>query len=245
MSCARATTRNIRRWFALSSVIVSLGCVTETELAPPNPANHLPKDVEAKGADFRRQIAPYTPTNPHDRDRKAKCDFCSKIKVRIEALGITTDINPLNPPATGRPVAHLVNMDNNKKIEKYYGLLPHEQAEYYLWVDAKSSTQAQWTLLELSHKTDSVYAALPANLNYCHKYPEGTYPSEADFANDRAREKKEGDCNVPITEATAKVSEASVMFNSGFVAVFRRVLALLTVAPSGGGWISCSNGCCT
>ena len=240
MSCARATTRNVGSWFAFFSVIVSLGCVPEMEFPPPNRSNPLPKGVAAKGADFRAQIAQYRPIKPYERDRKAKCSSCSKIRVHIEALGNTSDIDPKNPPTTGRPVAHLFNMDK-KEIEKYYGLLPQDQAEYYLWVDAKSATQAQWTLLQLSHITDSVYAALPTDLNYCHKYAT-PYPPEADFAEYR----KEGDCNVPIPEASPKVSQASLLSTSGFVAVLHRVLALLTVyAPNGGGWISCSNGCCT
>jgi hypothetical protein len=240
MSCARTTPRNVGRWFAFSSVIVSLGCATEMEVPPPNPSNPLPKGVQAKGADFRAQIGPYTAANPHDRDRKAKCLFCSKINVHIEALGNTPDIKPYSPPAIGRPVAHLVNTDK-KKIEKYYGLLPQDQAEYYLWVDAKSKTQAQWTLLQLSHITDSVYAGLPAALNYCHK-DSVTYAPDADFAEYR----KDGACNVPIPAASPSVSQASLMSTSAFVALLQRALALLTaLAPNGGGWISCSNGCCT
>jgi hypothetical protein len=241
MSCACATTRNVGMWFAFSSVIVSLGCAPGTEVPPPDRSNRLPTGVQAKGADFRAQIAPYAPINPHDRGRKAKCRFCWKTKVHIEALGDPTNIDPKNPPATGRPVAHLVNLDN-KKTEEYYGLLPHHQADYYLWVDAKSGTQAQWTLLELSHSTDSVYAALPANLNYCHKDSTVTYTPDADFAEYR----KEGACNVPIPETSPKVTQASLLSTFAFVALLQRALALLTVfAPSGGGWISCSNGCCT
>ena len=239
MSCARATARDIGRWFVFSSVIVSLGCARGTQMSPPNPSNPLPPGVQAKGADFLKQVAPYTSKNPHERDRTAKSFFPSKTKVLIEALGNTYDIKPNNPPATGRPVAHLVNL--GKKTEKYYGLLPQAEAEYYLWVDSKSPSQARWTLLELSHVTDSVYAALPADLNYCHKYTSGTPVSDADFAEAR----KAGACDVPIKEANPKVSQASLMPTSAFVALLEHAFAFLQVSvATEGGWIYCYNGCC-
>ena len=240
MSCARATAQDIRRWFVFSSVIVSLGCASETQMSPPDPSNPLPPGVQAKGADFRQQIAPFTATNSHERDRKAKCLFCSNVKVRIEALGNTYDIDPSNPLKTGRPVAHLVNLGG--KTEKHYSLLPQAEAEYYLWVDSKSPSQAQWTLLELSHVTDSVYAALPTDLNYCHKYLPGNHVSDADFAE----YKKDGPCKVDISQANPKVSQASLMPTSAFVALLEHAFAFLAASASTeGGWIYCYNGCCT
>jgi hypothetical protein len=242
MSCARATTRDISRWFAFSSVIVLLGCVRVAELPPPDPSNPLPKGVERNEADFLKQIDPYKPTNnPHERQRKAEGCFlgwCPKTVVRIVGLGNTYDINPKSPPTAGRPVAHLANL--GKKVEKYYGLLPQGQADYYLWVDAKSSTQAQWTLLQLSHSTHTITAALPTDLNYCHLYKERVTVSEADFAQDRPQ----GPCNVEFPDPVAKVSQASII-PTALVAVFQNLLAFLAFAPDGGGWIYCSNGCCT
>ncbi|HVS59936.1 MAG TPA: hypothetical protein VHE82_04480 [Gemmatimonadaceae bacterium] len=240
MSCARATARDIGRWFVFSSVIVSLGCARETQMSPPDPSNPLPTGVEHKGPDFLKQIAPSTAINAHERDRTAKSFFPSKTKVLIEALGNTYDINPNSPPNTGRPVAHLVN--RGEKTEKHYGLLPQAEAEYYLWVDAKSATQAQWTLLELSHATDSVYAGLPQDLNYCHKYMGGKPVSDADFAEYR----KDGACDVPITEPSPKVSQASLIPTSAFVALLEHAFAFLAAyAKTDGGWIYCYNGCCT
>ena len=243
MSCASATTRDIRRLIAFSSVIVLLGCVRVAQLPPPDPSNPLPKGVEQKEVDFLRQIQSFKPNNnSHDRDRTAKGNcflfWCPKTKVRIVALGDTYDINPKNPPTDGRPVAHLANL--GKKVEKYYGLLPQDQADYYLWVDAKSSSQAQWTLLELSHVTNTVTAALPSDLNYCHLYKERVTVSDADFAQDRP----EGPCNVPLPDPSPKVSKASLM-PTAFIAVLKNAVAFLLLATGGGGWISCSNGCCT
>jgi len=242
MSCALATRLDVGRWFVFTCAIVSLGCMRMAELPPPDPSNPLPRGVERNGADFLKQIDTYKPTNnPHERDRTAKCFLGSKIKVRIVALGDTYAIEPSNPPNSGRPVAHLVNMDK-KHTEKYYGLLPGTQADYYLWVDARSSTQAQWTLLELSHITNSVSAGLPQYLNYCHKYTEGKPVSEADFAKDR----KEGPCDYPIPEANPKVSQASLMPTSAFVALVNHAFAFLQAyALDDGGWIYCNNGCCT
>ncbi len=165
MSCARATAQGVGRWFVFFSVIVSLGCMRVTQVPPPDPSNPVPIGVQRKGADFRQQIASYTPTgNSHRRGRRAKCVFCWNVQVEIEGLGNTSDIDPSKAPKIGRPVAHLVNLDK-EKTEKHYGLLPETQAEYYLWVDSTPDSKARWTLLELSKVTDSVYAALPKNLN--------------------------------------------------------------------------------
>jgi hypothetical protein len=241
MSCARAANRDIRKWLALSSVVVSLGCMSVVNVPPPDPSNPLPKDVKPTEADFLAQIAPYKPVgtgHPHDRP----ADGCflgwcpKKTTVNIVALGDTYEIDPEAPPTVGRPVAHLANLGD--KVEKYYGLLPQSQADYYLWVDAKSATRAQWTLLELSHVTHTVTAAKPTDLNYCHKY-DTKKVSDADFA-----EFKHKTCDWQIPDAAAKVSQASLI-PTAFSAVLHNVLAFLSAASTGGGWIACSNGCCT
>jgi len=211
------------------------------EVPPPDPSNPLPKDIKsAAEADFLKQIEPYKPVatvNKHDRPADG-CflGMCPKTKVSIVALGDTYEIDPENPPTVGRPVAHLANMGD--KAEKYYSLLPQSQADYYLWVDAKSPTQAQWTLLELSHVTHTVIAAKPTDLNYCHKY-DTQKKSDADFA-----EFKHKECDWKISEPSAKVSQASLL-PTAVIAVFQNAFAFLAVASTGGGWISCSNGCCT
>jgi hypothetical protein len=249
MSCARATTRDMKRLFVLSSVMVGLGCMPVSEVGPPNRSNQLPKDVEAKEVDFLKQIDPYKPiiNHPDPRDRRAKGNcfifWCPNTKVQIEALGNTYDIKPKSPPPTGRPVAHLVNLGG--KVEKHYGLLPNGNGEvdYYLWVDAKSPTQAQWTLLQLSHVTHTVTAARPTDLNYCHIYKQPTPKSDADFAEYRP----EGPCDVPKAEARAKISQASLIPVSALVALLQHMFVFLPTdfALSDGAWIYCSNGCCT
>lgn len=240
MSCARATTRDIRRWIAFSSVIVSLGCAGIKELSRPSPDNPLPPGVEKNEADFLRQIANFAPGDSlHERERKANgcfLIFCPKTRVQIVPLGDTHTIDPYKPPSSGRVVAQLVNLGN--KTEKYYGLLPQAEADYYLWVDAKKATQAQWTLLQLSHRTHTVTAALPAELHYCHKYDYTVTKSNADFAKNRP----EGKCDWPIPET--KISRASLL-PTRLNALLENVFAFLAFAAEGGGWISCSNGCCT
>jgi hypothetical protein len=212
------------------------------QVPPPDPSNPLPRDIKsAAEADFLKQINAFKPAPiPHERERTADGCFLGlclrKTTVRIVALGDTYEIDPENPPTVGRPVALLVNL--GKKTEKYYGLLPQSQADYYLWVDAKSSKKAQWTLLELSHTTHTVIAAMPTDLNYCVKYDSKTL-SDADFA-----EFKHKKCDWPIPEPSAKVSQAS-MIPAALIAVFQNAFAFLAVASAGGGWISCSNGCCT
>jgi hypothetical protein len=250
MSCARATTRDMKRLFVLSSVMVGLGCMRVSEVGPPDPSNPLPRGVQASEADFLKQIDPYKPIinhpDPRDRTAKGTCLFgwCPRTSIRIEAVGDTYTINPKNPPAIGRPVAHLVNLGN--KVEKHYGLVPNGkgQVDYYFWVDAKSPTQAQWTLLQLSHVTHTVTAALPTDLNYCHIYKQPTPTSDADFAQYRP----EGPCDVPKAEARAKISQASLIPVSALIALLQHMFVFLQLtdfALSDGAWIYCSNGCCT
>jgi hypothetical protein len=145
---------------------------------------------------------------------------------------------PLDPIASLR-AALCGHYDIEREIGQ--GAFATAQAEYYLWVDSTPDSKASWTLLELSKVTDSAYAALPKNLNYCHKY---TYApvSEADFARDR----KEGACDIPIPEPNPKVSQASLVSSSVVIALLKHAFAFLTTfAQTDGGWVSCSNGCCT
>ena len=130
-------------------------------------------------------------TNERERRRGA---FCSARKPEYKSFRSVRPIPSIliNHRALGVPLRHLVNLGN--KTEKYYGLLPQAEADYYLWVDARTQTQAQWTLLQLSHVTHTVTAALPTDLNYCHQAKYVVTAPDADFAKNRP----EGRCNVPI-----------------------------------------------
>jgi hypothetical protein len=174
------------------------------------------------------------------RKRRA-CLLCTKVDVMIEAVGITSEIDPNNAPVDGRPVAHMINLDD-KKTEKYYGLRPQAQADYYLWVDRKpGTTRARWTLLEVSHTANMVLAGEPTDLNYCHKYTVNpANASDADFANERS----EGPCNV-LLPPTAAMTRMSLWPDPLMMVIERAVAALKDFAKLEGGWIYCSNGCCT
>lgn len=244
MSRSSATARKVGRWSVICSVIAALACVKG--LAPPDPNNQLPDGVTNDTLAFQKKIAQYPlSTTSHERPRKAKCflSLCSRIDVRIEAMGNTLAIDPDSAPASGLPVAHLVNLDN-KKTERFYGLLPGTQAEYYLWVDRKAgSNKARWTLLQVSHTANSVTAAAPTDLTLCHKRELGAPPPkpDADFAEYR----DDGPCDVPLP-AELKVSQASLFPLPVFGAFLAHVAAVLSNGfELEGGWIECSNGCCT
>ncbi len=244
MSRSSATAREVGRWSVICSVIAALACVKS--LAPPDPKNQLPDGVTNDTLDFRKKIASYpVSTTSHERPRRAKCflSLCSRIDVRIEAMGNTVAIDPDNAPASGLPVAHLVNLDKTK-TERFYGLLPGTQAEYYLWVDRKAgSNKARWTLLQVSHTANSVTAAVPTDLTLCHKRKPGLPPkSDADFAESTDYNKP---CDVALP-ADLKVSRASAFPTPVFGAFLAHVAAVLSDGfRMEGGWIECSNGCCT
>jgi hypothetical protein len=235
--------RDVRSWLITCSVLATFGC--GPELAPPDPSNPLPPGIPADTGRYRQLIAQDVMSkNPHPRQRKAKCflSLCSGITVTIEAVGNTLDIDPKKGPATPVRVAHLVNQDK-KKTEKYYGLLPGDSAEYDLWVSRKSDSTTQWTLLLVSRTSNSVIAAKPADLNYCHlRGPNDPKASDADFAEYR----KPSKCNYPIRPAAQKVSQASLIPTPVFGSFLAHMAAILTqFAMSDGGWIDCNNGCCT
>jgi hypothetical protein len=94
----------------------------------------------------------------------------------------------------------------------------------------------------LSHITHTVTAALPTNLNYCHEYKQRAAVSDADFAQYRP----EGACDVPTTEISARMSQASLVPISALVSLLGHAFAFLQgFALTDGAWIYCNNGCCT
>ena len=247
MSRPSGTARDVQRWLVMiCSVFGALGC--GKSMLPPSPSNPLPDGVISDTLDFQHKIAAFTASPaPHDRQRKAKCflSLCSRIDVRIEAMGTTSQIDPYNAPPHGLPVAHLHNYDK-ERTERFFGLLPGAQAEYYLWVDRKpgGSNQARWTLLQVSHTSNSVTAAVPADLNLCHLRKPGVKPtSDADFIEDRYHDEP---CDAPLPAAVPKVSQSSLFPAPVFAAVLAHVVNFLqSEFQTGGGWIDCNNGCCT
>lgn len=243
MSRSSGAARDVGRCFVICSAIAMLGC--GPELPPPDPSNPLPPGVQADTGQYRQQLAQYPMSrNSHTRNRKAKCflNLCSGIDVRIQAIGNTLDIDPENGPASPVPVAHLVNLDSTK-TEKFYGLLPGNQAEYDLWVGRRTtSNKAQWWLVQRSLTANSVTAAQPRELDYCHiRGPSDPKSSDADFAEYRY----ERGCDHPVKAAAAKVSQASLFPTPIFAFLAHLGAILATAYRTEGGWIDCANGCCT
>jgi hypothetical protein len=247
MSHPSGTARDVQRWLVMiCSVFGALGC--GKSMLPPSPSNPLPDGVISDTLDFQHKIAAFRASpDSHDRQRKAKCflSLCSRIDVRIEAMGNTSEIDPRNAPPHGLPVAHLHNYDK-KRTERFFGLLPGAQAEYYLWVDRKpgGSNQARWTLLQVSHTSNSITAAVPADLNLCHLRKPGAKPiSDADFIEDKYHDEP---CDVSLAAAGAKMKQSSLFSSLAFSTVLAHVVYLLQSAfQTEGGWIDCNNGCCT
>ncbi|HMJ62450.1 MAG TPA: hypothetical protein VK493_11835 [Bryobacteraceae bacterium] len=243
MSHPSGTARDGRILLAIALAIAALGC--GTELPPPDASNPLPPGIPSDTGQYRQLIARDEMGKvSHRRERKAKCLLCSKIVVTIQAVGNTLAIDPENGPVAPVRVAHLVNTDKNK-IEKYYGLLPQDSAEYDLWVSRKKDTvKAQWTLVQVSITANSVLAAKARDLNYCHlRKPGDPKDSDADFAEYTYGGKK---CDYPIPEPAQKVSRASLFPTPVFASFLTHLAAILVqYAESGGGWIDCNNGCCT
>jgi hypothetical protein len=242
MNRSIGTVGDVRGWLVICSVIGALGCGAES--GPHYTSNMVPSGVRTDTTQYKQQIAQYPIVRtPHTRKRKAGCWYlaCS-VLVTIEGRGNTLAIDPNNGPEPAVLVAHLVNTDP-EKTEKYYGLLPGTQAEYDLWVGRiPGSGQAEWRLVKMSHTANSVTAAPPTDLNYCHQPPMGNPTSEADFAADRP----EGSCNVPLPAANANVRRSSMTGTPAFIGLLQHALAfLVTYANSGGAWIYCNNGCCT
>jgi hypothetical protein len=244
MSRSFGKARYVATILVTCSVVVALDCAKNVS---PRPAtNWLPDGVINDTLDFQRKIAAYpVSSGPHHMQRKSKCFldlFCSRIDVKIEALGNTVAIDPPHPPAHGLPVAHLANADP-KKTERVFGMLPSTQADYYLWVDRKDATHTRWTLLQVSHTENSVIAADPADLRPCHRRaPNAKAVPDADFAD----EKYEGPCDVEFRAAAAKGMQASLLSMPVLGAALARVGAFVSnELRTQGGWIECSNGCCT
>lgn len=244
MMPSSGTAREVGKLLAISSAIVAFGC--GPQLDPPNPSNPLPPGVQSDTGRYKEQIA-LLPRgkNSHTRHRKASCflSLCSGVDVTIEALGNTLAIDPNNGPDPAVAVAHLVNLDKKKK-EKFYGLLPGNEAEYDLWVGRRTgSNKAQWTLVERSLTSNSVTAAKPRNLDYCHlRGPKDPAVSDADFAANQPY----GECNYPIPDSAQNVSQASLFPTPVFKALLVHMVTFLAQAyRMNGGWIDCANGCCT
>jgi hypothetical protein len=251
MTWSRATSHSAK----LVAVIIALAafaCSTAARGKPrPHPDNPLPAGVVRDADEFRRTLGKITPDSGNTRARKStKCFlgifFCKDLDVRIEAVRRTLDIDPSKPPApgTGFAVARLINKDPEKKVEKYYRLRHDSEAEYYLWVTAKDADETQWTLIEVPRGSGQVLAAEATDLRLCHlRAPGEEKRSEADFASYR----KGGKCTEHY--ATMTTTESTVKASAGFsiqplLAILHSVF-VLRWAVAEGGWIDCSNGCCT
>ena len=236
------TGHDIRKLFVVSLAVAIGACSQAMVKQPrPDPGNPLPDGAESNSTAFRQKLSGGRPHTPYTRTRDADCFLCRDIQVTIEAIGDTHLIDVNNAPSPGVAVARLVNLHDSKK-EKYYGLKPNAEAEYFLWVDRiQNTTKAQWTLLEVPIKDGPVLAAKPTPLDECHKRVAGqTAKPDADFAEYRPA------CNRAIASRIQGVNTASMLLIDRLAALIDQAAqAVGSDAPDQGGWIECGYGCCT
>lgn len=235
-------TRSVRRsryarlWLVACCVLTAVGC--GAELQPPNASNQRTSGLPGDSASYRARVAQYRASGLQTRKRKAKCflGLCNRIDVEIAALGDPSQIDPYHAPADPVAVASIHNL-STERTEKYYGIEPG--GRYELWVGRKAGdTTAVWQLVGLSARGEVVAGELK-DLTYCHK-PPLPHDHHADFA-----EYVDGKCTYELPKAP--VARAALSFSAeGFLSVFLSSLnAMLFDSRRDGGWIDCSNGCCT
>jgi hypothetical protein len=228
---------------ASAAALVFAACHNGAKQPPVRPGR-LPRGV-TDAASLRAWLARYPAGQSHVRKRKGTCHLwsCNEIDVLIEARGITSRINPLNGPRDDIAVARLVNQGDD--TESYYHLGAHQEG--VLSVGRTMSGKAEWTMLRTLPNSNAIVAEPAKDLNYCHLYV-GQKPdtSDADFAKDHEREHAEGNCDVKIPQLRGTINRASMFQFPDIAVVVDYGMALLAAyARSDGGWIECSNGCCT
>ena len=235
--------RDVRSAMLLIVGAFSMACARG--LGEPLATNPAPPGLPTDTTQYKALLAQYPLTgSPHTRKRCPTGLFCfSKIDVTIQARGTTSAVDPANAPASPVPVAHLVNLDK-KKIEKYYGLLPGDVAEYDLWVNRKpASTLAEWRIVGVDKVTNQLSYGEPTDLTYCHKFQVQQGATDADFADDVVAMR--GDCTERAGVTSAAIKQSSLGLTQIFHWVHQMQVWLLTYSRTGGGWIECPNGCCT
>jgi|1185.fasta_scaffold270236_1 hypothetical protein len=244
MTCTAVTRRDTRSWLVLWFAISTVAC--SPELDRSGRVNSLPPGVPPTAVEYARYIGQFPLTGtPLSRKRKARCfwGLCGRIPVTIQPRGDPSTMKPEAPPAIAVAVAHMVSTKGNKRLEKYYGLLPGDSAEYDLWVYSDpDSHEARWAAVELIAGHATVTALPSTKFGYCSKdTPAQGYPAKADFAEYQHKE-----CNYPLDVASSTPSHASLSV-SGLVGSLITQLTQLLVqsARTAGGWIDCNNGCCT
>ncbi len=239
----------VRKWIAISTAIIALGCRPPGGFRP-SPAEWntpLPPGVDANAATFHARVARAFPAsgNSHTRARPSATCYPCMVQVKIEALGDTRLINPYNGPETGVAVARIENLDS-KEVEGVFGFRPGIQAVYYLWVDRKPrSTAPRWTVLQVPMGAGIVTAGRQWDLVLCHRWPVGYRPSsDADFYEYRHGDRP---CDAVGTAERSGIQQASLISTERLAAFVGGVVAFLRggLTVSDGGWIDCNMGCCT
>lgn len=208
---------------------------------PQIPILYLPPGVNSEPSQFRAQAAMRPQGRINKRSRNgSRCNGCM-VQIDIMALGNTQEVNPSPKamPATGRPVAKIVNNDP-MYFEDMYGFRPSSQFEYYVWADvAGTPPTARMTLLEVpaDRRPGEVRAIFQKNLQICrdgHKYPPTT---DADF----------NWCPGVHVSAGANVNHAGVTgtvppFAAALLSRVSDFIAEMFTAPPL--WLRCTDGCC-
>jgi hypothetical protein len=249
MTRSSATHRAVEKWLLFGTAVAVLGCapVGGRFALPSDWTTQLPANADPDPAKFRLYLtnSNFQPTgNIYTRARAGSCppSLCT-VNVTIEALGNTVLIDAYKGPSVGTPVARIQNTDPTD-VEAYYGFEPKTRYVYYFWVDSKPLVSTpRLTLLRVPVGAGNVEAGPQKDLKLCHPRAAGdTANSAADFVEYRYH----GPCTAGTTPP-ANMIEASFFPTGSFAALFARVAAFLghREITAGGGWINCSQGCCT
>lgn len=252
MSISITGRRAQRTWLLIALTVSATACVRdpfETFTYNVDLKNQpLPPGVNSDPTQFRAQAAMRTTGPSHSRQRLGDCPPTSPclVEVVIAPLGDTREVNPgagvgvTSPlaPATGRPVAKIVNLDPTHSADMY-GFRPSSRFEYYVWADT-SASRARMTLLRVPAigQPGLVQAVFQKYIQLCLHDPLVPVSSDADFR-----------WCAGLSVSTAPTSNHAGMLPLAQVAALlsRAIRELIAEAPAPAEapiWLRCTDGCC-
>jgi hypothetical protein len=235
------------RWIVVVAPLLSLVPACGVQNAPQNqrerpaeippPGEHERIDLDA----FRAQFGKYSRGPLHTHTRRAICTDKSitvgcEAKVTIQAIGLSSDIDPDKAPSPGRVIGQIRNLDA-QDITELDSLKPASQADYYIYVDAARSGRARWNLLEVPNAREGIIRrVVQEEVRKCGERPGFRWSrSDVDFAR----------CGDHYLQ---NVSSAEMFTGNGMMRVLSTVAARLfpgAASAQSGKWYGCPGGCCT
>jgi len=195
------------------------------------PASNTPGGL----TQIRHDLLRFSKGDLHPHTRTATCKQCV-VDVEIQAIGLTTDIVPLDGPARFRIIGRVLNKDP-RDTEDQYGLKPG--TEYLIWVEpaplnGAGTSRTRWGFLELAPgPTGPIVLQTIGYVERCdHPYTEPPWKSDTDFK----------DCADAAMRHTGSALKPEAVLVSSLASSEKPRKALYAV---GAGWFDCGGYCCT